>query len=179
MNPIRRLSALPLLGWIFRGRFLKFGTVGASGVLVNLGMLYLGQEYLFIAVQPSEMRLNVSLALAIFCATINNFIWNRSWTWHDRKHHHDKHTFIQFGQYALACWLGIALQVVFTKILTAYFHYLIANLVAIALASIFNFIVNDFWTFGRRKHPAKHELCQRPPDLDRVLKKEAFPNENC
>ena len=66
---------------VFRIRFSKFATVGASGTLLNLGMLYLGQEYLFAWIQRDGLRLNVSLALAIFCATVNNFGWNRGWTW--------------------------------------------------------------------------------------------------
>lgn len=142
-----------MLDWIPTNRFLKFGTVGASGTLVNLGVLYLCQEYLFIAVQSFEVRLNASLAIAIFCATGNNFIWNRKWTWADREQRpFDKSLLIQYGQYALACWLGILLQVIFTKILVAaHLYYLIANLIAIVLASIFNFVVNDHWTFGRLK----------------------------
>lgn len=153
MTLIARLSGLPVLGWILRHRFMKFGTVGATGTAVNLGVLYLGQEYLFIAVRPLELRLNVSLALAIFCATINNFAWNRKWTWADRKHRNfDKSPLLQFSQYALACWVSIVLQITFTNILAgAHFHYIIANLIAIVLASIFNFVANDLWTFGRLK----------------------------
>jgi len=46
--------------------------------------------------------------------------------------------------------VGIFLQVTFTKILAVYIHYLIANLTAIAVAGIFNYLVNDAWTFGLR-----------------------------
>src|SRR5882672_3429703 len=70
MKLITKLSKLPLVRWVLEFRFLKFGTVGASGTVVNLGVLYFGQEYLFAAIQPPAMRLNVSLGLAIFCATV-------------------------------------------------------------------------------------------------------------
>ena len=149
MSPIASLPILPLPGWIRNARYLKFGAVGASGTLVNLLVLYLGQEHLFTAVQPPETRLNASLALAIFCSTVNNYGWNRLWTWGDRTRHSRLRLLAQFGQYALACWFGIALQVIFTKILSAHFHYLVANVIAIVFASLFNFLVNDFWTFGR------------------------------
>lgn len=138
MNTIEKLLRLPFIGWILRHRFLKFGTVGGSGILVNLGLLYLGQEYLFAAVEPPSMRLNVSLGLAILCATGNNFTWNRLWTWEDRKHGNDKPLLLQFGQYTLACLLGILLQLVFTKMLAVHVHYLLANFTAIAAAGIFN-----------------------------------------
>jgi len=152
MSLITRLAELPLLSWLFKKRFIKFGTVGASGVLVNLGVLYLGQEFLFTVIQSHDMRLNVSLGLAIFCATANNFYWNRAWTWSDRTRHPDKHLILHFGQYALAVWVGIVVQVVLTKLLVAaHIYYLIANAGAIVLASVFNFLVNNFWTFRSHK----------------------------
>jgi len=150
MNYIEKLLQLPLIRWILRQRFLKFGLVGGSGVLINLAFLSLGQEFLFTAIEPPSMRLNVSLALAIFCATVNNFTWNRLWTWEDRNHANEKPLWIQFLQYAFANVVGIFLQVTFTKILAVYFHYLMANLTAIAIAGIFNYLVNDAWTFGLR-----------------------------
>src|SRR5260221_31807 len=152
MNSAAISSARDWMGKVLRLRFLKFGAVGASGTLINLGVLYLGQEYLFKSIQSPGMQLNSSLALAIFCSTVNIFAWNRGWTWADRRHQLHKSLLWQFGQYALACWLGILLQAVFTKVLAAHFYYLIANVTAIALAGIFNFVINDLWTFARRKH---------------------------
>jgi dolichol-phosphate mannosyltransferase len=151
MKFLTRLTRHPLPAWFFKKRFIKFGTVGASGVVVNLGVLYLCQEFLFVAIQSPGMRLNASLAMAIFLATVNNFFWNRFWTWGDRKHRPDKHLLLHFGQYALACWVGIVLQVLLTKLLVVYLHYLIANALAIVLASLFNFLVNNFWTFRSHK----------------------------
>lgn len=151
MTMFERLMAHPLPARMLKWRFLKFGTVGASGTFVNLAVLYAGQEFVFSAIAQPETRLNFSLAGAILVATINNFTWNRIWTWHDRQRDHGKSVLTQFGQYALACWVGILLQVVFTKILVVYLHYLLANLIAIVGASIFNFIVNDLWTFGHRR----------------------------
>jgi putative flippase GtrA len=136
---------------LFRWRFFKFGVVGASGTIVNLSMLYVGQEWLFAAVEPPVARLNASLAFAIFVATINNFTWNRAWTWHDRRIHVTTPLLIQYGQYALASWLGIFLQVTFTNLFAVRVHYLIANALAIVIASLFNFLANDMWTFGRLK----------------------------
>ena len=136
-----------VLGW----RFVRFGTVGASGTVVNLGILYLAQEFLFNWVDPARLRLNISLALAILCATINNFTWNRLWTWRDRRAHVSTPLSMQFGQYALASWVGIALQFTITNLLVARWHYILANLTAIAIASVFNYAANDLWTFGRIK----------------------------
>ena len=151
-SPLKiRMRTASLLRRIFSKRFLKFGTVGASGTVVNIGVLYWAQEFLFNTVQTTEVRLNLSLALAIFLATLNNFFWNRLWTWADRKQYHHLSLPAQFGQYSLACSLSIILQIVFTNLLAPHFYYQIANLIAIGVTSVLNFLLNDIWTFGRTK----------------------------
>ena len=80
-----RLYAVPFLEPIMRHRLVKFGTVGLSGTAVNLFFLTLNQEILFKSVMPYEKRLQLSLSIAIFFATLNNYILNRAWTWRERK----------------------------------------------------------------------------------------------
>jgi putative flippase GtrA len=156
MNVLARFARHPVTAWFFKKRFMKFGTVGASGVIVNLGVLYLCREFLFVAIQSPGIRLNASLGVAIFFATVNNFYWNRIWTWSDRQHHPDKHLLLHFGQYALACWVGMLMQVILTNLFVVYMHYLVANALAIVIASVFNFLVNNFWTF--RSHKPVEEI---------------------
>lgn len=172
MTPLlQRLYHLPLVGWVLRHRFPRFAVVGASGTVVNLVVLYFGQEFLFRAIEPEGTRLNFSLSLAVFVATINNFTWNRLWTWHDRREHVRTPVLLQFAQYGVACWLGILLQFVITKLLVDHVHYLVANVVAIVIASVANFVVNDNWTFGRlrlllrraRHHAHAHDKPAGPP----------------
>ena len=165
---MKRIAQHPLTLWVFKKRFMKFGMVGATGVVVNLGVLYFCQEFLFTGIQSPGMRLNVSLAVAIFFATVNNFFWNRAWTWSDRKHHPDKHLILHFGQYALACWVGIVLQVLLTKLLVIYLHYLVANALAIVFASVFNFLVNNFWTFRSHKPVDEIALPNIPEPEDAI-----------
>jgi putative flippase GtrA len=104
---MKQIMQHPWTTWIFKKRFMKFGTVGASGVLVNLAVLYLCQEYLFTAIPSLDIRLNVSLAAAILCATVNNFFWNRAWTWSDRFLHPDKQLLLGGHRFA-----GVADQAV-------------------------------------------------------------------
>lgn len=156
MKTLAWIAHHPLMAWIFRKRFMKFATVGTSGVVVNLAVLYLCQEFIFAAIETPAIRLNISLAFAIFFSTANNFYWNRFWTWSDRSHRTDKHLLLHFGQYALACWVGTGLQVLLTNLFTLYFHYLTANATAIVIASLFNFMANNLWTF--RSHRPADEI---------------------
>jgi putative flippase GtrA len=137
---------------LFNHRFIKFATVGASGTVVNLIILHINQEILLRDIDPYETRLKLSLAGAIFLATMNNYLWNRIWTWNDRKRKGRYGFFIQMGQYFLACGLAISLQYLFTIIFSRIIHYLIANLISIILAAIFVYIINDIWTFAIRRY---------------------------
>ena len=145
-----------LLRWLEQIRYVKFGIVGASGTVVNLLVLYVGREYLFTSIEGHTNKPYVSLAVAIAVATLNNFTWNRLWTWADRRMNHEpeqrhRSLVLQFFKYALASWFGIALQYGLTLWLTNYMHYLLANVMAIVIASVSNFLANDHWTFRKRK----------------------------
>ena len=58
---------------------------------------------------------------------------------------------VQFGQYILSCGVSIGLQILFTNVLAPHIYYMVANLIAIVVTSILNFLLNDIWTFGRMK----------------------------
>ena len=144
-----------------RYRYIKFGIVGASGTVVNLAMLHIGHEYLFNAIEASYKKPYLSLAVAIGLATINNFTWNRLWTWSDRVRTLEADEGTQrvslrmlgqeFGQYATASAFGSALQYVLTLLLSGTMDYRLANVIAIAAASVSNFLANDRWTFKRNQ----------------------------
>jgi putative flippase GtrA len=146
---------LSLFQRVLRFRYAKFGIVGAGGTGVNMLVLYLAQEFVFRSIAAPRERLYVSLALAILVATLNNFTWNRIWTWADRRLPDPTATtpgvWGLFGRYALASWLGIALQYGLTLWFANVMHYLIANVLAIAVASVSNFLANDRWTFRVKK----------------------------
>ncbi len=155
MNPVGNHASRVqwLVEFLQRFRYVKFGLVGASGTFVNMVVLYLAQEHLLRAIAQPRSRLYASLALAIAIATINNFTWNRLWTWSDRTRSPQTRSVAlahQFARYALASWLGIALQYLLTLWLSNWLHYLLANVIAILAASISNFLANDRWTFRAR-----------------------------
>ena len=159
-NPVQR-AVLWALALADRYRYIKFGIVGASGTVVNLAMLHIGHEYLFNAIEASYKKPYLSLAVAIALATVNNFTWNRLWTWSDRVRtleagHGDQGLSLrrlggEFGQYATASAFGSALQYVLTLLLSGSMDYRLANVIAIVAASVSNFLANDRWTFKRNQ----------------------------
>ena len=144
----RRLPARlrHVLGW----RFIKFGMVGGSGTVINIAVLYAAQEYLLRGIADFHQRLNYSIALAITCATVSNFFWNRRLTWHDRRHDNQGPLPLLFAKYVMAAGFSILLQTLLTRWLAGHMHYVLANLLAIAVASLGNYLANDRLTFRRR-----------------------------
>ena len=132
-----------------RWRFVKFGAVGASGTVINIAVLYACQEFLLLRIADFSSRLNYSIAIAITLATISNFYFNRRLTWRDRQHEASPAVLVLFCKYVAAAGVSIIIQSLMTKSLSVYLHYIVANLVAIGVSSIFNFVANDRLTFRR------------------------------
>jgi dolichol-phosphate mannosyltransferase len=163
----RHTRLLAFVQWLKGVRYIKFGLVGAGGTVVNLVVLSLAHAYLFTTLEAPGSKPYYSLALAIAIATVNNFTWNRLWTWADRVQADQQAQVspgiaVQLAQYAAASWFGIALQYGLTLWLADVVHHLgpsfalpdaqrliLANVVAIVIASVANFLANDWWTFRR------------------------------
>jgi dolichol-phosphate mannosyltransferase len=145
--------ALQVARWLSRIRYVKFGVVGASGTVVNMLVLYLCHNYLFDGLEADLGKPYLSLAVAIGLATLNNFSWNRLWTWADRRAVVSEQAAPGFSQqllkYALASWFGIGLQYGLTLWWSHFMHYMLANVLAIVVASVSNFLANDRWTFKK------------------------------
>ena len=132
-----------------RWSFVKFGAVGASGTVINIAVLYACQEFLLLQIADFHSRLNYAIAIAITLATVSNFYFNRRLTWRDRQYEASPGVMVLFFKYVAAAGVSIAIQSLMTKSLSLYLHYIVANLVAIGVSSIFNFVANDRLTFRR------------------------------
>ena len=159
MNGLQR-TVLWALGLLARYRYIKFGIVGASGTMVNLAVLHFGHEFLFNEIESGYNKPYFSLVLAIALATLNNFTWNRLWTWSDRVKTLEAGEVqpvslrllgMEFGQYVTASAFGSGMQYVLTLLLSGNMDYRLANIIAILAASVSNFLANDRWTFKRHR----------------------------
>jgi dolichol-phosphate mannosyltransferase len=130
-----RLSTLPI------NRFVRFGIVGLSGVVVDMGVLFLLSD-------PSMLGwgLTRSKLIAAELAIINNFIWNDTWTFGDIALHQPgfKHRLQRFSKFQLVCLAGLVLN---TVLLNLQFNLLginryLANAVAIGVVTGWNFWLN-------------------------------------
>ena len=122
-------------------RFLRFGLVGASGVLVDMGVLYLLADP-----QTLGWALSLSKVIAAETAIVNNFVWNELWTFRDISTSRTdwKSRADRFTRFNLICLAGIGISVLLLNFQVHFLHLnvYVANLLAIALASFWNFWMN-------------------------------------
>lgn len=125
-------------------RFLKFGVVGASGVVVNMGGLYVFKEF-------AGIPYFVASLIAIELSILSNFTINLLWTWSDRSGEGSVWTKLfryHVGAGATAFLGNYLILIALTELFGM--HYMISNLIGIAVGTLANYIINDLWTF--RKH---------------------------
>jgi dolichol-phosphate mannosyltransferase len=128
-------------------RFLKFGLVGLSGVLVNEGLLWLLTENL-------GLYYLLSAAIAVETAIITNFILNDIWTFRDRRTPGNRSLLgrgLKFNLVSLG-GLGINIAILWTVTEVVGISYLISNLVGIAGATLWNFTINTLWTWRAKPY---------------------------
>ncbi|MGH9513786.1 MAG: GtrA family protein [Terriglobales bacterium] len=128
-------------------RTAKFAFVGAMGILIQLGTLYLLNSFAWNYV--------VSTGAAVEAALLHNFVWHEKFTWSDRRlanvngwplrmlRFHLSNGAISMVGNILLMWAfvgGLAIPVVF------------ANLLSIAICCLANFIAGDRWVFAEISH---------------------------
>jgi putative flippase GtrA len=126
-------------------RWLKFNAVGALGIVVQMGAFAL----LF-----SALRLNymVATALAVETAVLHNFVWHEHYTW---KHlpkgapRDGAWRLLRFhaGNGAISILGNLALMRLFVG--TLHIHHYVASILAIALCSLLNFAVSEWFVFRK------------------------------
>jgi dolichol-phosphate mannosyltransferase len=131
------------------GRMLRFGIVGASGIVVNQGLLMLLHG-------AFELPLLLSSLIAVEMSILSNFTLNSRWTWK-----------VDLGR-SPRDWVRKAVQYHAATVVTAFagnvvvlmglvhlfgVDYRLANLVGIAVGSGLNYVAGEFWVF--RKTPRR------------------------
>lgn len=129
------------LDTLLASRFVRFAVVGSSGVLIDMGLLYLLSSPAGLAWGLTRAKL-----LAAEAAILNNFFWNDLWTFRDLVP--EQRSAAAAGRrllkFHLVCLAGLAINV---TLLNLQVHLLgmnryVANAVAIAAVTGFNYFLN-------------------------------------
>lgn len=153
-----------------RGKFLKFSVVGAAGSVVDFGIFNLLASLLHV---PAVLASIVSFSLAV----VNNFIWNRLWTYPETREIPIAKQLTQFTAVSVA---GLAIRTPLFAITEKLFiaqaaKYLpnvltptivghnLALAFVILVVLLWNFFINRKWTFKTppNRNDSNHES---PPE---------------
>ena len=118
-------------------QLFQFGLVGASGYLINLAVFALFNG-------PLHIHYIAAAIIAFGVAVMNNFWWNRHWTF-DAKH---GHAGFQAARFFTVSLLALVINLIALKILVGGgMSELPAQAISVAIAMPFNFVGNKLWTF--------------------------------
>jgi putative flippase GtrA len=121
--------------WI---QLFKFGVVGGSGYLINLGV--------FAFLSGNLGVYHAVAAIGAFCVAVtSNFLWNRYWTFGPGEGLAHMQA-ARFFAVSVAC-LAINLIVLEAIVANSSISELAAQAIAVAVAMPFNFLGNKLWTF--------------------------------
>lgn len=134
-------------------RWLRFNFVGGIGIVVQFTALLLlknGLHFNYLA----------ATAIAVEAAVAHNFVWHEQFTWADRTKlaplksnkgtlplRHSLARFCRFNLTTGAVSIIGNLALMRVMVGQGHMNYLIANMIAVALCSLANFLVSEAWVF--------------------------------
>lgn len=139
-----------------RGRFLKFALVGTLGALIDFGVMNTLSQW-------AGMSLVLAGTISFISAVINNFTWNRLWTYPESR---ARPLFGQLSMFFLVNLAGVAIRIPtlryleppFLRMVESTFHttYITAEFyaknltlaVAVGIVMMWNFFINRYWTYN-------------------------------
>lgn len=143
------------LGRFIPTRFALFGTVGALGVAVQLGALWVllhlvfGERFVY-GHWSNEATFNVANTLAAVIAMTFNFVLNNELTYSDKRLRGFAPLLRGWAKFAVTCSLGLLTNVGSAAALKAMgFHDVAAVLIGIVLGSVWNFALSSKFVWGR------------------------------
>lgn len=130
---------------LFLSKAGRFYSVGACGLLLN----YLISLMLSNGIISNFWYMQATLIGIIFSIS-SNFFLNKIWTFEDRNFS-IKNTLRQFAFFTLISSLGAAFQLILLYIFVeSGIQYILSLIIAVAIASVSNFLLNKKWTFKEK-----------------------------
>lgn len=132
-------------------QFVKFGIVGASCAIVDWGIFYLAFALFtksYSGVNAQVLRQTAKGFSFIVSASVNYF-FNRKWTFRST----EKAVAKQASKFLIVAVIGLVFNSAIFYVITAIFGWrdIFGLIIATALVTIWNFLINRLWTFKNDK----------------------------
>lgn len=118
-------------------QFVKFGIVGASGLVINGVIAHVLQK-------TTTLAPFTDFAIGFMTGGVSNYALNRVWTFRS-----DKNAFVEGAQFLAVSAVSLVFgKVIFSVADRVGFHHFTATWFLATLAGVLvNFFVNKYWTF--------------------------------
>jgi len=119
-------------------KFIKFGVVGASGVIVDFGFTFLGKEIL-------KIQKYIANCIGFTIAASTNYVLNRVWTFHSQ----NPDIGIEYSKFLLISLIGLGINtfILWTLVSKMKWNFYVSKLFAIGVVTLWNFVFNMIFTF--------------------------------
>ena len=120
-------------------KFIKFGIVGFSGMIVDFGITFLCKEKL-------KIQKYVSNALGFSVAATSNWLLNRIWTFTSN----NPQILAEYLRFFAVSVIGLGINTLILWLLTdkAKLNFYLSKIGAIGVTTIWNFLANNYFTFA-------------------------------
>lgn len=122
-------------------QLIRFGVVGVSGYVVNLAVFA-------ICVHLLGIDYKVASPIAYFVGTVNNFFWNRRWTFGHKTETHPFEQGVKFLIVSLASF-GVNYAVLVGLVHSTGMEKVLAQAIANVCGIPVNFLGQKLWSFRR------------------------------
>lgn len=119
-------------------KFVKFGIVGFSGVLVDFAITFVCKEYL-------RIQKYFANAIGFTIAATTNYFLNRIWTFEST----NPNIMMEFTRFFVIALIGLGINSTIVWAMSGKFkvNFYIAKLVATIVVTAWNFLINAYYTF--------------------------------
>ena len=128
-------------------KFIKFGIVGASGMVVHFGVLYLFKEV--VGINPF-----LANTIGFVTAATTNYILNRIWTFRSQ----EKQVAVEYLKFILVSVIGLGVNNgtmwITGKLLPDWFNdwrFYLIWVFAVGVTTLWNFFGNMLFTFRKKQ----------------------------
>ncbi|MCX6272443.1 MAG: GtrA family protein [Bacteroidetes bacterium] len=122
----------------FLTKFIKFGLVGASGLVVDFGFTALCKEVI-------KIQKYISNTIGFTLAATSNYFLNRVWTFRST----NPEIALEYTEFLVISLIGLIINtfILYMLVSKAKLNFYLSKVAAIGVVTIWNFFVNAFYTF--------------------------------
>ncbi|MEI6050196.1 MAG: GtrA family protein [Bacteroidota bacterium] len=117
-------------------KFLKFGIVGFSGMVIDFSITFLLKEKL-------KVHRYISSSAGFTVAASSNYLLNRLWTFASN----NPKVLVEYSTFIIISIIGITINNLFLYLFEKRLRFYTAKLFAIGVTAIWNFFANYYLTF--------------------------------